>query len=178
MKTDKNIFSIFLLFCLVFFFVPANGQYLLKSSVFSNGGQRVSDMSEYILLGNVGQSFTGFSENSSHFLYSGFIYHPYTLLTGIEDISDLLPKKFQLYQNYPNPFNPATNIKFALPKSVDVKIVIYNLLGQQVCILLNEKRLAGYHTIAFNAEQLPSGLYFYTIQTDFFNQVKKMMLIK
>ena len=178
MKTNKKLIIISTLVCLFCFFAIGNAQYAIQNSVFSNGGQRVSDMSEYILLGNAGQSFTGFSENSSHFLYSGFIYQPFIFLTEIEDISNLLPKKFQLYQNYPNPFNPATNIKFALPKSVDVKIVIYNLLGQQVCILLNEKRLAGYHTIAFNAEQLPSGLYFYTIQADFFHQVKKMMLIK
>ena len=89
-----------------------------------------------------------------------------------------LPEAYDLFQNYPNPFNPVTKIKFALPEAAEVRIDIHNVLGQKVLTILDEKRPAGYHYISFNAENLVSGVYFYTIQTDNFSKVKKMLLVK
>ena len=88
------------------------------------------------------------------------------------------PKEYQLSQNFPNPFNPITSIPFALPHKADVKIDVFNSLGQRVIRLLNEEKSAGFHTILFHAANFPSGIYFYTIRANDFNQVKKMLLVK
>lgn len=95
-----------------------------------------------------------------------------------KSIAVSVPKLFELFQNYPNPFNPLTNIKFALPVAAKVKIEVFNLLGQHVATILNANKPAGYHVINFDANRFSSGLYFYTIQTDNFHMVKKMMLVK
>ena len=85
---------------------------------------------------------------------------------------------YNLLQNYPNPFNPTTKIKFKIPQSIKVKIEVFNLLGQSIVTLLNKKMPAGSHEIEFNAKNLPSNVYLYRIQTNEFQQVKKMILIK
>jgi hypothetical protein len=83
-----------------------------------------------------------------------------------------------LNQNYPNPFNPTTNISYTLPKTEKVKVVVYNLLGDQVAQLVNTTQHAGPHTIAFNATNLASGVYFYQLEAGSISLVKKMMFIK
>jgi len=178
MKVNINIFSIFLLFCLVFFFDPGNAQYVLKSSLFSNGAAVITDSSNYNLRSVTGQDLVGASSDNSYFAYSGFVYSGWSIYTGIDELFSDLPRSFELYQNYPNPFNPVTNIKFALPKPADVKIDIFNILGQHVATLLNTNKPAGYHLINFDANRYASGLYFYTIAADNFYKVKKMMLVK
>jgi hypothetical protein len=85
---------------------------------------------------------------------------------------------FQLRQNYPNPFNPSTTIKFTLQKTEQVKIELYNTLGQRVEILLNQPMKAGNHEIEFNAQNHSSGIYFYRIQAGEFQDVKKMVLLR
>jgi hypothetical protein len=85
---------------------------------------------------------------------------------------------FELSQNYPNPFNPATKIKFELPKDGHVTLIVYNMLGQEVKVLINEFKEAGYYSIDFNAEELLSGMYFYKLESGSFSQVKKMTLLK
>ncbi len=90
-----------------------------------------------------------------------------------------LPKQFALKQNYPNPFNPVTSIAFDLPRTVQVSIIVYNLLGQQVAVLLdNVEKEAGTYNVEFEGEGLPSGLYLYRMQADDFVQTKKMTLLK
>ena len=88
------------------------------------------------------------------------------------------PAVFALEQNYPNPFNPSTTINYSIAEPSLVKISVYNMLGQEVALLLNELKEAGPHTLTFDASQLPSGAYFYKIETPHFNQVKKMLLAK
>ncbi len=90
----------------------------------------------------------------------------------------VLPSKYELYQNYPNPFNPTTKIKFSLPENAKVKISVYDVLGRELKTLLNKNIEAGYHSINFDAAQFTSGVYLYTIETNKFTQVKKMLLIK
>jgi len=85
---------------------------------------------------------------------------------------------FELAQNYPNPFNPSTNINFTMPKAGNVKIILFNALGQEVATLFNGNKDAGFHTVQFNANGLPSGIYFYQMTSEGFNQVKKMILAK
>ena len=88
------------------------------------------------------------------------------------------PNKFELSQNYPNPFNPSTVIRYQLPKSELVKLTIYNLLGQKVAELINEKQTEGLHQVTFNAANLSSGVYFYSIKAGSFTSTKKMVLLK
>jgi hypothetical protein len=88
------------------------------------------------------------------------------------------PAVYALEQNYPNPFNPATNINFSIAEDGIVKIRVYNLLGQEIKLLLNEFREAGSHNITFDASSLPSGAYFYKLETPQFTQTKKMLLSK
>ncbi len=98
--------------------------------------------------------------------------------TGITINGDEIPKTYSLSQNYPNPFNPTTNIKFGLPKASNVKIVVYNIKGQEVAVLLDEYKQAGTFTYMYNANGLASGIYFYRITAGDFTETKKMTLIK
>lgn len=88
------------------------------------------------------------------------------------------PNSFSLEQNFPNPFNPTTTIQYSLPQAEDVTLKIYNLLGEEVKTLVNDYQQAGKHSVQINANNLPSGVYFYRIQAGNFVQTKKMILIK
>lgn len=101
----------------------------------------------------------------------------FSINTAIRE-SNIIPTEFVLSQNYPNPFNPSTNIQFGLPKRSNVIIKIHNVLGKEVSLLLNETLEEGLYRISFNASNLPSGMYFYTIDADNFKATKKMLLIK
>jgi hypothetical protein len=90
----------------------------------------------------------------------------------------ILPDKYELSQNYPNPFNPSTTIQFSLPKQTQLKINLYNLLGEQVATLAEGMYEPGFHKVTFNASNLPSGTYIYRLESGEFVQVKKMMLLK
>jgi hypothetical protein len=97
---------------------------------------------------------------------------------GITKISSEIPGEFSLSQNYPNPFNPSTNIKFSLPKSSLVKLVVYDITGREVETLVNENLNAGTFNAAWNASKYSSGVYFYKLVTGSFIETKKMILIK
>ncbi len=81
-------------------------------------------------------------------------------------------------QNYPNPFNPTTQINYQIPKEGHVSLVVYNSLGQEVKTLVNENKGIGNYNVEFNAVNLPSGIYFYKLQSGKFKQVKKILLVK
>lgn len=85
---------------------------------------------------------------------------------------------FHLSQNYPNPFNPVTTIEFSIPKTQKVKLEIFNILGQKVETLISKNLKAGIHTAQFNASNYASGVYFYRIETDNFEQTKKLILLR
>lgn len=89
-----------------------------------------------------------------------------------------LPDKYSLNQNYPNPFNPSTTISYSIPKAGNVVLKIYNVLGQEVTTLINQFQSAGNYKISFDASSLTSGIYFYSISSENFTQVKKMVLVK
>lgn len=103
-------------------------------------------------------------------------WSPYLNPVNVEQNNHALPKFFILSQNYPNPFNPSTTIKFALPERANVKLTIYNMLGEKVTELVNGELDAGYHKFEFNANSLPSGIYFYELNAGKFREVKKMVL--
>ena len=99
--------------------------------------------------------------------------------TGIEpDSKNLLPSHFSISQNYPNPFNPATCIRFALPEQEYVILEIFNIRGQKVTTLLEQKMAAGYHSIDFIPDNLPSGVFFYRIRAGMYSGIKKMIYLR
>lgn len=104
----------------------------------------------------------------------------YTTTAGTVGITNLntTVNSFTLYQNYPNPFNPVTEIKFDLLKSGNVSLKVFDLIGKEVIVLINEKLSSGSYSYNFNASALSSGIYFYIIETAEFSQTKKMMLLK
>ena len=97
---------------------------------------------------------------------------------GIEPISGNIPKEFNLSQNYPNPFNPVTKINVDIPKSTMVKVAVYDMIGREVEILVNDQLSAGSYKIDWNASGYASGIYFYRITTSEFTDIKKMVLVK
>ncbi len=90
----------------------------------------------------------------------------------------IVPNTYKLEQNFPNPFNPSTKISYELPKDGFVSIVVYDVMGKEVKTLVSEQKEAGTYTVNFNASQLPSGMYFYTMKAGDFSVTKKMMLLK
>jgi len=114
---------------------------------------------------------------------SGSIFK-YETPTGVEPFNEeLLPTKILLYKNYPNPFNPETTISYQLPKGADVKLEIYNTLGQKVRTLVNTRVEAGYHQVVWDGKdhsnlEVSSGIYLYLIQAGNFNESSKMVLIR
>ena len=95
-----------------------------------------------------------------------------------EEIEIGLPNKFELAQNYPNPFNPATTIKFSITKQSNVKLELFNSIGELIGTILNEVKSAGNYQVSFDASNLPSGVYMYKLSSDEGSFIKKMTLIK
>jgi CubicO group peptidase (beta-lactamase class C family) len=101
----------------------------------------------------------------------------HVIVTDIKDESQL-PLTFNLEQNYPNPFNPTTRIKYQVSSISKVVLKVYDMLGKEAEVLVNEKQPAGRYEVEFNAEKLASGIYFYKLQAGEYTAVKKMLLLK
>ena len=109
------------------------------------------------------------------------LYHNITLTRGVATSTESngeLPASFALEQNYPNPFNPTTTVAFDVPQAANVRIEVYNILGQSVSTLLNETRAAGSYTLEFDASNLATGTYILRMESLDFVQTRRMMLIK
>ncbi|MFA6455418.1 MAG: right-handed parallel beta-helix repeat-containing protein [Bacteroidota bacterium] len=100
------------------------------------------------------------------------------LSTDVEELSENIPTSFGLSQNFPNPFNPSTTIRYALPSSANVKLVIYDLLGREIATLVNEEQSAGWKEVQWNAMNVSSGIYFYKLTAGTFIETKKMLMVK
>ncbi len=98
--------------------------------------------------------------------------------TGVSDVEAVLPTQFRLDQAYPNPFNPTTTIPYALRETGQTKLAVYNVLGQQVALLVDEVRQAGEHRVFFDGRQLSSGVYFYRLEAGDFVKTRKVVLMK
>jgi len=128
-----------------------------------------------------------FDDNKELVRYPADPDQPYTLSEqstqvlislGDGEFQQELPLEFALEQNYPNPFNPTTQIKYSLPVETDVRLEIFNVMGQRVASLYNGRQIPGYHNISFDASSLSSGVYFYRLHAGSYVHVRKMMLIK
>ena len=100
------------------------------------------------------------------------------LRKGTAGGNNSLPTEYGLDQNYPNPFNPSTNIKYQLPENSHVKLLVYDILGNLVTTLIDQPMEAGYHSVVWNAGNLASGVYFYTLRSGNFVSAKKLILLK
>ena len=94
-----------------------------------------------------------------------------------EDVAQL-PTTVQLKQNFPNPFNPVTSIEYTIPFEDKIVLTIYNILGEEVTRLVDEKQFAGHYEVTWNAANTASGIYFYKLQSGDFSLTKKMVLLK
>jgi hypothetical protein len=104
-------------------------------------------------------------------------------VTGVESNSSNTPEQYYLGNNYPNPFNPSTTIEFGLPEQSQVTLSVFNILGQKVLEMRDRSLAAGVHSTTFNASQLGSGVYFYSIHATgnsgrTFVEFKKMTLLR
>jgi hypothetical protein len=104
--------------------------------------------------------------------------NPDSIISSINSNTGTIPESFQLFQNYPNPFNPETKIKFSLPQSGIVSLVVYDISGREVVKLVNEKLSTGTYEYSFDGSGLSSGVYFYQMESGSFIQTKRMVLIK
>jgi photosystem II stability/assembly factor-like uncharacterized protein len=99
-------------------------------------------------------------------------------VTSVNKQSNEIPVNNELIQNYPNPFNPSTNIKYRISNNSFVTLKIYNILGKEKAILVNEKQSPGTYEVSFDGNKLASGIYFYKLETEGFSEIKEMVLIK
>lgn len=145
-----------------------------KSLGFVNGKGTTVDVSTYSYIDKNVTSGKTYNYRLKQVDFDG----SYTFYNLNSEVVIGAPTEFSLDQNYPNPFNPETKINFAIPVSGNVKLSVYNLLGQEVATLVNGFKQAGSHTVNFEAKGLQSGMYFYKLETASFTQTRKMTLLK
>ncbi len=139
-------------------------------TAYDNFGISVSISGDDVIVGANGNDDNG-NNSGSAYIYSD-------LSTDIANEHSKSTLTFHLAQNYPNPFNPVTHIRYGILKASQVKIEVYNSLGQSVAEILNEHKPPDYHTIQFDGSYLASGVYYYRIKAGSFVQVKKMLLVR
>ena len=105
--------------------------------------------------------------------YDGRSYY-----SDVVEVEVVGPLTFALEQNYPNPFNPSTKIKFSVPEAGDIKLALYNIVGEEVAVLVDGVKEAGFYNVTFDATSLPSGVYLYKLQSANSVETMKMMLLK
>jgi len=136
----------------------------------------LADLSALSLDSTYNMHVYAIDENGSKSL--AYMHEIAVVVTGVNELTTLTPKKFNLSQNYPNPFNPETRIKFSIPKLSNVSLTIYNALGQKVTDLFNREFKAGFYDVKWDASGFASGIYFYRLRSDNFVSVKKMFLLQ
>lgn len=99
-------------------------------------------------------------------------------VVGIRQTSTEVPESFDLKQNYPNPFNPSTVISYSLPSAQFIELKVYDVLGNEVSTLVNERQTAGTYSVDWSGSNFPSGVYYYTLKSGTLSQTRKMLLIK
>ena len=130
---------------------------------------------QYGMLASIG-SFE--NETNLNFTKASDVSIRYSVETEISDYDNIGVKTFELFQNFPNPFNPATTISYTLNQSSEVKLTVYNALGQEVQTLLRQRQNPGKHEITWNASGQPSGVYFCELTAGIQSSISKMILMK
>ena len=155
-----------------------SGGFVYKYGAYYPGCENISSTKPMDNEGNAGQDHAGIIRQVQETIEFNDIWAVYIILTDVRQISDIIPQEFSLAQNYPNPFNPSTTIKFELNKASKVNLSIFNLLGEKIATIINDHKPAGTYEVNFTANNLASGLYFYTLTTPNFAATRKMVLIK
>ncbi|HMR00546.1 MAG TPA: T9SS type A sorting domain-containing protein [Ignavibacteria bacterium] len=167
--------------------VQGQRRYVQNSGPFkSNSGDTQIVVLSYMITRDGGNNFQNvcalqsLSDSALKYYYNDFRT---CVPIGIEPISTDIPQKFELSQNYPNPFNPATKIRFSIPAFAEstrrvVSLRIYDVLGKEIAVPVNQNLKPGIYEIDWNAENIPSGVYFYSLITYEFTQTKKMVVLK
>ncbi len=140
---------------------------------------------KYFFLAKTGESFSVLATSEdppSSGAINGTVAWSDDDITGIEKL-ETIPETFSLYQNYPNPFNPGTTIQYSIPPSQQqdftlVRLKVYDTLGKEIAVLVNKNQTPGDYRVKFNADNLPSGIYFLSLQAGNFNKTIKMTLLK
>lgn len=136
---------------------------------------------------NINIGFVSVNSVYSYLIYNDYIFagtdnsvwrRILSQIIGIKQTSEVVPSSFSLSQNYPNPFNPSTFIKFDVSKNSFVTLKIFDVLGREVTVLVNEQLKPGTYQTDWNASSYPSGVYFYRLRTEKFTETKRMVLIK
>lgn len=161
-------------------FVPALNRYQYFLTVY--GDTSASQEIEFRVLENE----TGIVYQSGSTMWfrpdslAGSVISPVLLSSAYATDEGALPVHFKLYQNYPNPFNPVTTIRYELAERTDVKLAVYNVLGQEVAVLVNEAQNAGRYAVDFDASffNLSSGLYIYRFKAGGYSEVHKSLLVR
>ena len=171
--------------------IPSNRSYLQCTGPFTMNSGDTQTIVMAFIIGSGSNNFQNvcnlqsLSDSAYKYYYSDF---PVCFPIGIQPISSEVPQHFELNQNYPNPFNPATKIRFNIPTPLNppeggkfgslVILKIYDALGREVIVLVNESLAPGTYETDFDASNLPSGVYFYKLSSGEFTESKKMILIK
>lgn len=179
MNGNKLMYPVYIL--VYMFLLTDDGicQYAVQNSVFSNGGGIITDSTEFSIGANTGQALIGKTDDDQYIIQSGFWYQSPYFITGTDrQYPDEIPGQFVLDQNYPNPFNPYTTIRFGIPVAANVTIDLYNILGQKIACLFEDRKAPGYYQVIVDAGNLASGIYLYTIRAENYSGVKKMVVIR
>jgi hypothetical protein len=145
--------------------------------LFSDNGDSIKTLNEDLTDLHV----HAFAMDSSGYAYVGTMKgvwrRPLSQILSVSQSREF-PIAFRLEQNYPNPFNPSTTIKYELPNSSHVTLTVYDVLGREVSVLVNERRDAGVYDVKFDGSNLASGVYFYRLQAGDFVQAKKFVILR
>ena len=140
-----------------------------------NGTGNSTDFPSSIAVDKSGNVYVTGSSSGIEYDYATI---KYSQSTGINQISSIIPEQFSLSQNYPNPFNPVTNLEFGISDLGFVSLKVYDILGKEAAIIVNEKLSTGNYKVEFDGSGLTSGVYFYRLTAGEFTDTKRMMLVK
>ena len=142
-----------------------------------NSPANLNDVANNISLDNYGNVIvSGFLTSAAGGMDFGVI--KFSQLTSVNSMSEENASLYLLTQNYPNPFNPVTHFEFGISKVEFVSLRVYNVIGNEVAVLVNEMREPGYYTVEFDGSKLTSGIYFYKITAGNITETKRMLLLK
>jgi hypothetical protein len=144
-----------------------------------NSAFGVSSSSTNLVKSAIGDASYGLTQGATRLVELGFVSDTLfrTVATSVAE-PDAVPKEYALEQNYPNPFNPNTTIKFELPRASQVSLTVYDILGREVSVLVNDRRDAGVHEVEFDGSNLASGVYFYRMKAGDYVSTKRMLVVR
>lgn len=143
-----------------------------------NGGQGIGENSPSSIVVDVSGNVYVTGGSGETVQYFDFATVKYSQLNAVRSINAKTPEEYGLFQNYPNPFNPATKITYQIPQNSFVKLSLFNILGNEIAVVVNKKQNPGIYNVEFDGTKYSSGIYFYKLAAGDFVETKKMVLMK